>query len=92
MVITDVQLPVCDYCGHNPCIEKLPGQPADGAETHMFFVMCKSDPCSIRKDTGLRHVGRVLSNGLASQHKAEEEWKATARTQAYRDRLAKVQL
>jgi hypothetical protein len=90
MVITDVQLPVCDHCGKPPVIEKLLGQPADGKDTHLFFVMCKSDPCARRRDNGQMSAGRPLTNGEPSQHKAEETWKDHARTDTYRSQLAKV--
>ena len=86
MVITDVQLPVCDHCGKAPVIERVPG-PTD---TQLHFVICKSDACARRKDNGAMTVGRPLTNGEPSQNKAEEAWKAYARSGAYRDQLSKV--
>jgi hypothetical protein len=68
----------------------MPGPIEDLKPTQRFFVICKSDECAIRKDNGLRTIGRVLSDGMPSQNAAEEAWKATARTETYRQNLAKV--
>lgn len=90
MLITDVQLPVCDHCAKAPLIEKLLGPIEDGKQTTVFFVMCKSDACAKRTDNGLMTMGRPLTDGKPSLNAVEEAWKAVARTQTYRENLAKV--
>lgn len=45
------------------------------AQGPKYFVMCKSDPCSIRKDNGERTMGRPLSDGKDTPKEAEENYR-----------------
>jgi hypothetical protein len=63
----------CDHCGATPVTEQV------GPESHrLYFVVCKSDPCAVRKDTGARTFGRPLSNGKPTPAEAEADWASTA--------------
>lgn len=66
-------LPNCSHCHGHVGIERT------GPEGQwLWFVMCKGDDCARRPDNGSMTAGRPLTNGMASQHLAEEAWKVEA--------------
>lgn len=70
MLTATVGLPSCNNCGTPPKVQRM-GVEGD----YVYFVVCDSDPCTRRKDNGIKTAPTPLSNGKPSQHLAEEDWR-----------------
>jgi len=74
MLIQVQGLPPCHRCGLPSKVQKI------GPEGYvLWFVVCDSEACTVRKDNGLRTAPTPLSNGKPSQNEAEEAWRAEVR-------------